>query len=149
MKRFTALLTLALSLIIPAAFAPANAGSPMSTASISSKTQSATSLLTLAKKHGETLALTEKQKASIGLWLSETEKHMRFLVHKTAILEKSVVRNALRGKDKASLLNKMEETNNLRKQILSQRLDCRDNLNKILDKTQWQKLVALYKTEVQ
>ena len=104
-------------------------------------------LLSVATKNQDSLNLSEKQRAAIGLWISDTALHMRVLLSKKMTLEKSIQRKALKGDDKKAVMSKMQRANRLREEIISRQLDCRDNLHNILDKKQWGKLVKLYTTE--
>ena len=104
-------------------------------------------LMGIAKKYEDELELTEKQKADIALYTEEHIQHMKVLMHKTAVLEKSAMRNALKGTDKKALLLKVAESGKLRQEIAARKLECRDHLRGILSNYQWKKLVALYKID--
>ncbi len=104
-------------------------------------------LMGIAKKYANELELTEKQKADIALYTEEHIHHMSVLMHKTAVLEKSTLRNALKGTDKNALMLKVKQTNSLRQEIAQNKLECRDHLRSVLSNYQWKKLVALYKID--
>ncbi len=105
------------------------------------------SFMSTVLNHKTELELSEKQQAALALYQEDNARHMRFLIHKAAVLEKSSRKHALKGTDKNKIMAKIDQATKLRKEIASNKLACRDNVRSVLTDFQWKKLVTLYKID--
>ncbi len=98
----------------------------------------------IAVKNAAELGLSAKQVAEIKAWPKAHSQEMSRLFNEIRTLEKDLIQDALAGESKAELMKKFEKTLTLRRQVAETKIDCRDNMKKILTKEQFDKLASIY-----
>ena len=84
------------------------------------------------------LELNEAQDAQIAKWQKENNPKMAKLLRSVNALEKDIYDISLLKESKSNMLAKVDEINELKRQILTLKTDCRDNLiNSVLSEDQW------------
>jgi len=98
----------------------------------------------VAIKNAQELDLTEKQVNDLKTWTNQHGDEMKRLFQAVSMAEKAIIQDALAGLPKAELMKKFEKTLAMRKQIAETRIDCRDNMKKVLTAEQFDKLASIY-----
>lgn len=101
-------------------------------------------LMKVVKKHGDQLNLTSDQSAKLQEW---RETHMKPIhAQRDDIKQMEIALNeaALAGKPKAELMVMASKIMNARTDIISTKVDCRDNMRRILSPQQYEKVLLIY-----
>lgn len=98
----------------------------------------------IAVKNADELGLSADQVKQIKAWPKAHSAEMTRLFNEIQAEEKALIQDALAGQSKAELLKKFDKTLDLRRQVAETKIDCRDNLKKILTKEQFDKLASIY-----
>lgn len=98
----------------------------------------------IAIKNAAELGLNDDQVAKLKAWTKINGDKMQALFKDVATLEKELVQDALAGVEKEQFMAKFERTLTLRKDIAATKIDCRDNMKKVLTAEQYQKLASIY-----
>ncbi|MGC9385616.1 MAG: copper chaperone PCu(A)C [Hydrogenovibrio sp.] len=98
----------------------------------------------IAVKNADELGLSADQVKQIKAWPKAHSAEMTRLFNEIQAQEKALIQDALAGQSKAELMPKFEKTIALRRQVAETKIDCRDNLKKILTKEQFDKLASIY-----
>ncbi|WP_082671997.1 copper chaperone PCu(A)C [Thiomicrospira sp. XS5] len=98
----------------------------------------------IAVKNAAELGLSAEQVTQIKAWPKAHSQEMSRLFNEIQTLEKELIQDALAGESKAELMKKFEKTLALRRQVAETKIDCRDNMKKILTKEQFDKLASIY-----
>lgn len=116
-------------------------GGPMS---IFKRTSPMPLLMSIIVKHGEELGLNEKQNTVFTQWRVENMGPSLKTGNEIIAEEKAISQAALEGKPNAEIEKMLSSVLEKRHRIASNMLQCRDMIIKTLDKSQWEKFVALY-----
>jgi len=98
----------------------------------------------IIKKHGDQLALNEKQSAALAAWRKNNNKVVHDLANAVMAAEKALHDAAFTDASQAELQDLMDKALHLRLQLAQRKMRCRDNMRSILNENQWQKVVSLY-----
>lgn len=98
----------------------------------------------IALKNAAELGLSQGQIARLKDWRNQNGDKMQRLFKKLTTLEKSLTQEVLVGISKAEFMAKFEESLTIRTQIAATKLDCRDNMKKVLTAEQFEKLASIY-----
>lgn len=98
----------------------------------------------IALKNASDLGLSRHQIAQLKDWRNQNGDKMQSLFEQLTQLEKSLIQEVLAGESKEAFMAKFEKTLAIRKQIAETKLDCRDNMKKVLTAEQFEKLVSIY-----
>jgi hypothetical protein len=101
-------------------------------------------LMKIVKKHGDELGLSDAQKAEMQRWHQANADNMHASFAKVGELEGQLNAAALAGRPKAELMVMASRIMQLRTGIVSTKIDCRDNMRRVLSAEQYAKLLALY-----
>ncbi|MEE9492345.1 MAG: hypothetical protein V3W04_03050 [Gammaproteobacteria bacterium] len=131
------------TLFIPASIVNA-AGSDIMT--IMKHSNPMPNLMQVIIKHGDELALSKEQNAALAIW--RNENHTRSVELANAILadEKAVYQAGIGGKSRQEIQILAKSVMEKRMQMIDNKARCRDNMKKVLDNAQWQKVIARYET---
>jgi len=103
------------------------------------------SLMSVAKKHAEMLALSAEQKVEMKKWADVHGPLVNEKAKEIMALEKKINAATLAGEGAATINKLANSVNEGRQYIIDTKLRCRDNLQKILNKDQWTKVIDMYK----
>ncbi|MBO1923356.1 copper chaperone PCu(A)C [Thiomicrorhabdus sp. 6S3-12] len=98
----------------------------------------------IAVKNAAELNLSAEQVSELKGWTAKHGDKMQKMFQQVDVLEKELIQDALAGQPKAELMAKFEKTLALRKQIAETKIDCRDNMKKVLSAEQFDKLASIY-----
>ena len=98
----------------------------------------------VAIKNAQELDLTEKQVNDLKAWTNQHGDEMKRLFQAVSMAEKAIILDTLAGLSKAELMKKFEKILVMRKQIAETKIDCRDNMKKVLTAKQFDKLASIY-----
>lgn len=98
----------------------------------------------IAIKNAAELGLNDEQIAKLKAWTKEHGDQMQRLFQGVSAMEKALIQDALAGQSKAELMTKFEKTLAMRKEIAETKIDCRDNMKKVLTAEQFEKLASIY-----
>jgi len=98
----------------------------------------------IAIKNAQELGLSDKQVSQLKAWTAQNGDEMKRLFQSVKMTEKELIQDALAGMSKADLMTKFEKTLAMRKQIAETKIDCRDNMKKVLTAEQFDKLASIY-----
>jgi hypothetical protein len=106
-------------------------------------------LMKIVKKHGDELNLSEAQKAELTRWHDQNAENMHANFAKVGEMEQALNAAAIAGRPKAELMVMASRIMNLRTDIISVKIDCRDNMRRVLSAEQYAKLLELYEARQQ
>ncbi|MDX1352326.1 MAG: copper chaperone PCu(A)C [Thiomicrorhabdus sp.] len=98
----------------------------------------------IAIKNAQELGLSDEQVGKLKAWTKQHGDEMKRLFHAVNMAEKELIQDTLAGMSKAELMAKFEKTLAMRKQIAETKIDCRDNMKKVLTAEQFDKLASIY-----
>ncbi|MES9940854.1 MAG: Spy/CpxP family protein refolding chaperone [Candidatus Thiodiazotropha sp. 6PLUC2] len=98
----------------------------------------------VVKQHEAALDLSEEQSKELAAWRESHGKPMHAKVAQITELEKSIYDATMAGKSKAEILDLASKMLELRSTIISTKIDCRDNMKRVLSEEQFAKVVKLY-----
>ncbi|BBP45356.1 hypothetical protein THMIRHAS_07290 [Thiosulfatimonas sediminis] len=98
----------------------------------------------IAVKNAAELGLNAEQVKSLKAWAASNGDAMQQMFKQVSMMEKDLIQDALAGQSKADLMAKFQQTLDLRSEIAAKKIDCRDNMQKILTKEQFEKLASIY-----
>lgn len=98
----------------------------------------------IAIKNAQELGLSEEQVSNLKAWTSKHGDEMKRLFQAVNLAEKALIQDALAGLPKSELMTKFQKTLDMRKTIAETRIDCRDNMKKVLTVKQFDKLASIY-----
>jgi Spy/CpxP family protein refolding chaperone len=102
-------------------------------------------LMQVIVRHGDELQLTTEQSKALAEWRDSHHGPMHDLVKQVGKMEEAMYQASLAGNDKAELMAMLEEVLELRRRIAAGKIDCRDNMRKILTGEQFDQVVSLYR----
>ncbi|BCN93037.1 hypothetical protein THMIRHAM_08220 [Thiomicrorhabdus immobilis] len=98
----------------------------------------------IAIKNAQELGLSDEQVGKLKAWTQKNGDEMKRLFQAVNMTEKELIQDTLAGMSKAELMAKFEKTLAMRKQIAETKIDCRDNMKKVLTAEQFDKLASIY-----
>ncbi len=98
----------------------------------------------IAIKNAQELGLSDEQVAKLKAWTQKNGDEMKRLFQAVNMTEKELIQDTLAGMSKAELMAKFEKTLAMRMQIAETKIDCRDNMKKVLTAEQFDKLASIY-----
>ena len=102
-------------------------------------------LMMVVKKHGDKLNMSEEQQQGMATWAKKYHPIMVELAMTVKNGENALLDAALNGASKEDLMAQVEVLLEKRKKISAIKIDCRDNMRKLLNDEQWNTLIELYK----
>jgi hypothetical protein len=102
-------------------------------------------LMMVIRKHGDEINLSEEQQQGIATWAKKYRPIVIKLALEVKTGEKDLHKAALDGVSKEDIIAQLEVLLEKRKEISAIKINCRNNLHKILNDEQWTKLIELYK----
>lgn len=105
-------------------------------------------LMTVYKKYGNELSLNEEQAAKLKKWSSHNGPIMTNMLKSLKSAEESLHASALSAVSQDEIQGKLDNVMNLRLKIASGKMKCRTNMRKILDTSQWNTVVDIYKNKI-
>lgn len=101
-------------------------------------------LMKVIHKRGDELDLSPEQAQALETWRIRHMEPMHGKVAEIAELEKALNNAALQGRPKAELMTMNARVLAMREQIVSTKIDCRDNMRRVLSPEQYVKVLSLY-----
>ena len=101
-------------------------------------------LMMVVMKKSDELNLTADQKKALAAWREKSNPIIKQQLGKVMMLEKEIMEASLQGADKAALMSKVDEMLALRRDIAERKVNCRDNLKKILNEQQYNMVLTTY-----
>ena len=95
-------------------------------------------------QHADELNLSATQATALADWRKQHMDPMQAQVKHVVQMEQALNTAALAGKSKAELMNMTNRILAERRDIISTKIDCRDNMKKILTAEQFDKVLAIY-----
>lgn len=133
------------SLVLIFAFAKVQAASMSETMVAVKHASPMPGLMMVIKQHGDKLNLSEEQQQSLATWAKEHHPVVTELALEVKNGENTLHDAALEGDSKEDMMAQLETLLEKRQKIAAIKLDCRDNMRKLLNDEQWKKLIELYK----
>jgi len=101
-------------------------------------------LMRVVKRHADMLSLTEEQSKALAEWRHASHHSMHASVNEVHRLENALFDASMSGKSKEEIMGLATKVLDLRKEIISRKTDCRDNMKSILTEEQFSEVVKLY-----
>ena len=101
-------------------------------------------LMKVIKRHGDQLNLTTEQNKELAAWRDAHRTKSHSKVSQVNSLEKELFDAAMAGKSKAELMEMASKMLQLRREMIAGKIDCRDNMRRILNDEQYAKVLELY-----
>lgn len=101
-------------------------------------------LMMMVKKKSGELNLTPEQQKALSAWREKSNPIIKEQVGKVMMLEKEIMAASLQGADKAALMSNVDEMLAVRRDIAERKVNCRDNLKKILNEQQYTMVITAY-----
>lgn len=106
-------------------------------------------LMQVVKKHGDQLNLTQAQTGALADWRKLHGEPMHKMVGDIVAMEKALNEAAINGRPKAELMGMTARILNARSHVASTKVDCRDNMRRVLSAEQYAKVLEIYQGMVQ
>jgi len=101
-------------------------------------------LMQVIRRHEDQLNLSNEQSAALASWRKAHHKIMHDKVMEVNALEKAMYDAAMSGKSKEEVMKMAAELQKMRQNIISTKLDCRDNMRRVLNADQYAKVLKIY-----
>ena len=101
-------------------------------------------LMMVIKKKADELNLTPDQKKALAAWREQSNPVLQEQISKVMQLENEIMSSSLESADKAVLMSKVDEMLAVRRDIAERKVNCRDNLKKILNEEQYNMVITTY-----
>lgn len=101
-------------------------------------------LMMMVKKKSAELNLTPDQEKALAAWREQSYPVFKEQVARVMKLEKEIMSASLDGADKAVLMSKVDEMLAVRREIAERKVNCRDNMKKILNEDQYKMITTAY-----
>ena len=98
----------------------------------------------IAIKNAQELGLSDEQVRNLKAWTNKHGDEMKRMFQAVNVAEKALIQDSLAGQSKAELMAKFQKTLDMRKKIAETKIDCRDNMKKVLTAEQFDKLASIY-----
>lgn len=102
-------------------------------------------LMMIVMKQGESLDLSDEQKAALKKWRTENNAKTQALAQKITDQDMALKAKSLEGATAEEIEKLATEVLALRMQMIKGKTKCRDNMKTILNEKQYEKLISLYK----
>ena len=101
-------------------------------------------LMMVVMKKSDELNLTADQQKALAAWREKSSPIIKEQVGKVMMLEKEIMSASLEGADKAALMSKVDEMRAVRRDIAERKINCRENLKKILNEAHYNTVITTY-----
>jgi len=101
-------------------------------------------LMRVISQNASQLELTSEQSRALTDWRSKSRGPMHDLVSEIHDIENAIHKGSMDGKSKAELMNMATKLMQKRNEIITRKIDCRDNMRNILNDQQYAKVLAMY-----
>ena len=101
-------------------------------------------LMMVVMKKSDELNLTADQQKALAAWREKSRPIFKQQLGKVMMLEKEIMSASLEGADNAALMSKVDEMLAVRRDIAERKVNCRDNLKKILNQEQYNMVITTY-----
>lgn len=101
-------------------------------------------LMKVVKKHGDQLKLSEEQAKALEAWRARHGAPIHAKAKEIREMEMAMAQAALEGRPKAQLMSMNSRILNARAHVASVKIDCRDNMRRILSPEQYEKVLSIY-----
>lgn len=102
-------------------------------------------LMMVVKKKSAELGLSQEQNDALAKWRDANHMALKQQVENVVRLENEIMTASLNGEDETSLMARMDEMLAVRRSIAERKVNCRDNLKKILTAEQYDTVISTYK----
>lgn len=102
-------------------------------------------LMKVVKKHENKLNLSSDQSNALKQWRDNNHQPMHDMVAELHSLEKSIYDAAMKGDSIESIISMANKASDLRVRVITQKAECRDNMQKVLNKEQYAMVLNLYR----
>lgn len=120
------------------------ANAPMSHMAMVAHANPMPNLMQVINKHADQLNLSAKQAAALADWRKQHMDPMHDQVKHIVQMEQDLNAAALAGSSKAEIMALANKILQERRDIISTKTDCRDNMKRILTPEQFEKVLAIY-----
>lgn len=103
------------------------------------------SLMMVVMKKSAELNLTPEQEKALAAWRDQSNPVFKDQVSQVMKLENEIMQASLDGVDKAALMSKVDEMLAIRRSIAERKVNCRDNMKKILNEEQYNRVIKTYR----
>ena len=103
------------------------------------------SLMMVVMKKSAELNLTPEQEKALAAWRDQSNPIFKDQVSQVMKLENEIMQASLDGVDKAALMSKVDEMLAIRRSIAERKVNCRDNMKKILNEEQYNRVIQTYR----
>ncbi len=104
-------------------------------------------LMPVIMHHGDMLDLSEAQEQELAKWRKENHHGQHELSNQIREKQATMRKAALDGEPAEALLTMEQDIEAMRIKFISKKAACRDNMKKVLNPEQWQKVVEIYRQE--
>lgn len=87
------------------------------------------------------LGISDENMETFGNWSKDNHPKMMAMANQITVLEKEIYQGSLQKMDKAAILDKFTQIENLRKDIVTKKTNCRDLIIETLSPEQWTNLI--------
>lgn len=101
-------------------------------------------LMQVIRRHGDQLRLSKEQSEALASWRKAHHQPMHDKVMEINALEKKMYEAAMAGKSKEEIMKMAARLQEMRQNIISTKLDCRDNMRRILNDDQYARVLKIY-----
>ncbi|MGD2118595.1 MAG: Spy/CpxP family protein refolding chaperone [Chromatiales bacterium] len=101
-------------------------------------------LMQVINRHADQLNLTDEQAAALTDWRKNHMDPMHAQVKQVVQMEQDLYAASMAGKSKAELMGLANKILQQRRDVISTKIDCRDNMQRILSPEQFAKVLAIY-----
>lgn len=105
-------------------------------------------LMKVVKKFGGQLNLDAQQQSNLARWRDQNGSIVKSLVKEVMVAEKKLHDAAFSNASQHDLQDLMDKVLSLRLQVAKRKIRCRENMKKVLNEQQWNKVVSLYQNNI-
>ncbi len=104
----------------------------------------APNLMMVVIRHASQLDLTREQSESLANWRNVNHQTMLALAKEIHQLEQAIFDASMSGKSKEEIMDLTPKLFELRKELISKKIDCRDFMRSVLSPRQFSRVISLY-----
>lgn len=104
-------------------------------------------LMYVVMQHSDQLNLSKKQAAALGAWEASNGRRVAARMKAMATVRKVLQDAVLRGANIAAVNVHLSHMDRVRAEIVAAKIASRDNLRKVLNDEQWDKVIELYRQQ--
>jgi len=102
-------------------------------------------LMRVVVQHGDQLNLNKDQSAAFAKWRELNHDKVHSRMEEMLAIRKALQVAATKGANLAAINVYVSKMDKLRAEIIAAKVACRDNMRRILNDEQWDKVIALYR----